>query len=418
MFSTRFKSAAVAAFCAFCAPGWAEPSPVVASVEARDVVELEALSAAAATADERRLAGGAALALRRKDEAALVALMPLAQSAAAAKLRVSAYIAASEVYLRQGRFADGYAALKAAQSLCAEPLRADDIQTMEFAKVLVGATPMAVTHKASGRLDIARDGAGLVRIPVRIDGQPQDAVVDSGAGFSTISESAAKHLGVRVFDQAASVASVSKDAVATKIGVADRLEFGDAVLSNVVFIVLPDSALSFAGGAYRIDAVMGLPVFLALDRIELVTEGGKESLYYGPTPGIAAPASNLVLAGLEPLVLVQAEKASAPLRMFIDTGAVHSTLNAKAAQDYPALGEGAVATVAHLQGAGGESTDAKAQTVPVLKLVIDGRPFTLKDVRMVSKAEPDRHGAIGQDVLKQGRSWALDFANMSFTVED
>ena len=418
MFSAGIRFATVAAVCLLGVPAWAEPSPVLASVEARDVVKLEALAHGAANADEMRLASGAALALRHKDDAAIAVLMPLAQSGADKKLRVSAYIAAAEVYLRLGRFGDAYAAMKSAQAISSEPLNAEIVQAMEFAKVLMGQTPMAVSRSASGRLDLTHDMAGLVRVPVRINGQTQDEVIDSGAGFSSLSETAAKRMGVRLLGEAASVASASKEAVATRIGVADKLEFGDAVLSNVVFIVLPDTALTFAGGKYKIDAIMGLPVFVALNRIEMANEDGKYSLYYGSRPGIAPGEANLLLAGVEPLVLVNADKASGPLRLFIDTGALHTTLNSKAVKDYPALGAAAVNAVARWEGAGGETTDEKAQTIPELKLVVAGRPITVKDVRMVSKAVIDRHGSIGQDVLKQGRRWTLDFENMRFTVEE
>ena len=418
MFSTGVRYAAAAAICLLCVPGWAAPSPVLASVEARDVVKLEAFGRGGASADEMRLANGAALALRRKDAAAIAALTPLAQSGADKNVRSAAYIALSEVYLRQGRFSDAYAAMKSAQTLSSEPLDKEVLQTMDFAKVLAGQAPMTVTRMTSGRLDLTHDVAGLARVPVRINGQEQDAVIDSGAGFSSLSETAAKRMGVRLLDEAASVASASKEAVATRIGVADKLEFGDAMLSNVVFIVLPDSALTFAGGLYKIDAIMGLPVFVALDRIEMANEAGKYSLYYGPKPGTAPGEANLLLVGVEPLVLVNADKANAPLRMFIDTGALYTTLNSKAVKDYPALGAAAVNAAARWEGAGGEATDEKAQRVPELTLVVAGRPITVKDIRMESKVVADRHGSIGQDVLKQGHRWALDFENMRFTVED
>jgi len=277
---------------------------------------------------------------------------------------------------------------------------------------------MAVAHMACGQLPVTRDMAGMVNISVRINGQTQIAVIDSGAGYSTVSESAAKRLRVRVLDKAATVESASIDALVTRAGIADRLEFGEAVLTNVVFAVLPDEALTFAGGKYKIDAIMGLPVFVALDRIELATEAGKESLHYGPKPAAAASEPNLLLAGVGPIVLVKAEKADTPLRMLIDTGAVHTSLNGKFMADFPALSEAAVNQTAHWEGAGGAATDEKARTVPELKLIVAGRPITLTGVRMKSQAEPDRHGAIGQDLLKQGKSWALDFANMTFAVSD
>ena len=262
---------------------------------------------------------------------------------------------------------------------------------------------------------VTRDIVGLARIPVAINGHAIDAVADTGAGFSTVTETAAKKLGVKLLDRATTVTSASKDDVATRLGVAEKLQFGDAELTNVVFIVLPDSALSFAGGKYNIEAIVGLPVFEALRRIELAKEEGKEALYYGPKA--SAPAvGNMIFDGVEPVVL--AEAGDAHLRLFIDTGATTTSLNGSAARDYPALTAEAVKATVQLQGAGGPSDDPGVMTVPTLRLTIAGRTFDLKAITMRSKVLNGHHGDIGQDILKQGTRWALDFETMSFTVED
>ncbi len=415
MFKTALRYAAVV--CLMSTAASAAAPPVLKLVETRDIVALEALSRAAPAADEQRLANGAALALRHKDDAALAALLPLTQSAADKELRVSAYLTLSEVYLRQSRYADAYAAMAAAKALSDEPLDAATLQTMDFVSVLKGVKPMALIHPATGQVPITRYMGSLMRVPVKINGQAQDAVIDSGAGFSAVSESTAKALGLHMLEGAATVASASKDAVPMRIGIADRLEFGDAVLTDVVFIVLPDEALSFVGGLYKIRAIIGLPVFEKLGRLEFAQVDGKEVLYYGPKPGAAAGEPNLLLAGVEPIVLVNAAKATGPLRMFIDTGAWSTTLYAKAMQDYPAMTADAVKVADTLHGAGGETRDENARKLPELRLTIAGREIVLKGVVIHSKDEPDRHGAIGQDVLKQGKSWVIDFVNMCFAVE-
>lgn len=393
----------------------AASSPVVAATDANDVVKLETLAVAAATDDERMLAKGTALSLRHKDVAAAAILEPLAKAAADKDIRAGALLAVSNVYLRQSRFADAGKAIETAKALRAAPLSNDDEQTMELAQALAGVEPMTVVHRAAGRLEVTRDIAGLARIPVSINGQAIAAVVDSGAGYSTLNETTAKRLGVELVERTVNVASASKDAVKTRLGVAKTLAFGDAVLSNVVFIVLPDSDLSFANGKYTIDAIMGLPVFEALGRIELAKENGKEALCYGAKPG-ARVAGNLILYGVEPLVLVDA--GDAHLRLMIDTGATDTTLNASAARDYPALTATAVKAKARLEGAGGITEDADAMILPALRLTIAGRSFDVTKVRVESKVVEREHGAIGQDILKQGSGWVLDFETMSFSVSE
>lgn len=396
------------------AGAYGAPVPVVTASETNDIAQLDYLATAATSPVEQAFAKGAALALRHQDSAAIAALGAVAGGPGEGEIRAAAYRAVASIYLRQSRFAEAADALTKAKALQADPLSLDARQTLDFADVLRAVPPMAVTQKASGNLTVTRDMAGLARVPVAINGVAIDAVVDSGAGFSTLSESAAKKLGVTLMERSTSIGSSSKDEVQTRLGVAAKMQVGDAVLSNVVFVVFPDSALSFGGGVYKIDAIMGLPVFEALSRIELGKENGKESLRYGPRPG-APVHGNLLLAGVEPIVLVKASDGSV-LRLFIDTGATHTTLSAQFEKDYPALTAGAVKTTATLAGAGGTAEDADAKTLPTLQLAIAGRTFNLSKVSMHSKVEPGRHGAIGQDILKQGR-WVLDFETMSFSVE-
>lgn len=395
----------------------AEPSPAQAAFDARDITALETLSRGAATPGDRQLALGAALALRHKDQAAIEALLPLGRTDADADTRAKSFLALADIYLRQGRFADTAAVLEQAKALSSAPLDAPTLQTLDFAETAGAERPMRVARAASGSLDVTRDLAGLIRVPVQIGEGTQDVVIDSGAGFSTIAESAAKRLGLRVLQRATSVGSASKDSLPTRIGIAARLRFGKAELTDVVFIVMPDEALTFADGRYKIDAILGLPVFVALGRIEVANEAGKESLYYGPKAD-AGGEPDMLLAGLQPLALVTAGSEAAPLRLLIDTGAKTSELNAKAIRDFPSLATAAVAHEADFQSAGGRKIDDKAMEIPELRLSIAGRAVTLKDVDLFSTAAVDRHGAIGQDVLKQGGRFVLDFDAMRFSLGD
>lgn len=407
------KAAAIAVALVFFSAAKAV-SPVSAATAANDLVALETLAKSAATADERTLAQGAALALRHKDAAAIALLEPLAAGSAAKDVRDEAWSSLAAIYLRQGRFADVVKASEASEALRGGPLSRDEAQTLDFAKSLSGVVPMAVLHKASGGVPVKRDMAGLMRIDVGVNGQTVDAIVDSGAGFSTLSESAAKKFGVRLIERATSVGSSSKEEVKSRVGVIDRFRIGDAELANVVVIVLPDSALTFGGGVYKIDAIMGLPVFEALERIALRKADGKETLYYGAELGAAGP-SNMILAGVQPIVLCE---GAAPLRMFVDTGATNTSLNASATRQFPALLAGAEKTGATLGGAGGTAKDEGALTLPVLHLTVAGRGFDLAKVVIHSQAADGHHGDIGQDLLKQGSGWVFDFAAMRFAVEN
>lgn len=409
-------SLALAALAFVLAPAWAGPSPVPAGIAARDVLRLEALAQSAASPDERRLADGAALSLRHKDEAALAALLPLSQSAADKDIRAAACLALADVYLRQSRYADTHAVLQCAQDLSGTLLTGEALQALRYTAILASEKPMALARSVTGRLDARRDSAGLIRVPVAINGRAQDAVIDTDSSFSILSESAAARLGVRVLEKGATILTSTEPDLPMHLGIADELKFGDAVFSHVVFAVLPDKAMRFAH-RYKMDVVVGLPVFVALGRIEFANEGGWESLTYGARPGAASDA-NVILSGLDPFALVKAEKTGVLLRLAIDSAASNSMLNATALKDFPALGEGALPGSTRWEGGGGARTDNKARTLYRLNLSVAGRPIVLKHVDILSLEEPDRHGLIGQDLLKQAKRWALDFTAMSFTVSD
>ncbi len=94
--------------------------------------------------------------------------------------------------------------------------------------------------------------AGLINVPVEFKDSTFDFVFDTGANLSVITESYAIKAGLDVRNVVFKVRAITGIDVNAKLGVAKLLKMGDVEVENVVFIVFPDSVLSFAGGAYRI----------------------------------------------------------------------------------------------------------------------------------------------------------------------
>lgn len=378
----------------------------------RNVLALERYKGLSPSSAEGQLATGAALSLRHKDEAALAILLPLSRSAADAEIRAGACLALADIYLRQGRYAELGDALE-----CAGPLNGEQRQVLEYARALSGEKPMRLTNAASGKFGARRDAAGLIRVRTEINGRRKNAVIDTDASFCVLTQSEAERLGVRILDRPLTIITATRTDQPMRLGVADRLQFGDAVLENVVFAVLPDKAMRF-GSSYNMEAVIGLPVFVALGRIELAKEEGDEYLYYGARPvSPAVSESNLILSGLDPFVLAKGP-FGAMLRLAIDTAADKTALNATVLKDYPWLADGAAKARTQWTGAGGSEWDSAARVLDELKLDIAGRPVVLRRVKVHSRGEDDRHGAIGLDVLRQGSGWVIDFEMMTFRLQD
>jgi hypothetical protein len=416
----RLLASAAALFLAFASePAFARAPDLAAAVEAGDAATLEAL-AGSERGDRALLARGALSALRQQDREAIAALRAAAASHALEDgERRNAWGALAGIYLRQTRFAEAVAAYEAGRAFGPDPdlaTEASTVQSLAFARALADAAPMQASIDSGGEARIVRDAAQLARANATINGRAQEAVLDTGAGYSTASQSAAERLGLRFLEAQVTVGSATSEAVPARLAIADTLVMAGGRFRNVVFIVLPDAALSFAGGAYRIDAIVGLPVLLRFGRIEFVRDQAGEVLRHRSSRRLRQGDMNLLLDGLQPIALVRAEGANAPLRMFIDTGAGRSKLSPRAASEFPQLVESAVRRTTTIGGAGGELTDADALSIPHLTFTIGATSVRLDDVRVLSDSRNRRHGAIGQDLLRSGSGYAIDFGAMRFEL--
>lgn len=369
------------------------------------------------TLSESALAAGALANWLRQDEQADAALTrSAADSALPDALRRRASILLSGLRLRQGRYAEAVAALDAAlPGVTAAHERTDLEQTRAFAAALVSVAPMQATVPEAGSVPLTRDLAQLNRGPVAINDGAVDAIIDTGSAVSSISESEARRLGLRMLEGQVSVGTATAASASGKLAVADRLSFGGAEFRNVVFLVMPDEAFTFANGAYVVHAIIGLPILEPLGRVTYSTDSGAESLSFRRTRATPNDESNLILEGDVPFTFAHIDGASAPVRLFIDNGAKTGHLNQRFVTEFP----GVIAS-AHRQsvtrtgGAGSEMQDA--MQLPQLVLAFGQATAALTNVDVVDDHQTDRHGTLGLDALRTAPGYVLDFDAMRFDL--
>lgn len=291
--------------------------------------------------------------------------------------------------------------------------RQDAAQVHAVAALLARAPAISVTGKGQ-RIATTRDAADLLRGDVVINGVAQQAVLDTGANLPVVSASLAKKLHLRMIDGDASVGSSSRNAVATRIGVADRMRFAGFTFRNVPFLVLDDSQLALpVGGGYRIDAIIGFPVFRAIGSVTF-SDG-----FLAPRPALLAGPRNLTAAGNDLFVTVGIGRFSAPLHL--DTGAKASNLSAIFAERHPEALRGLERSSSRSAGAGGATTQTVAhwRNAPI---TLAGARTTLADLPIVTTGSDDvsdsTMGTLGQDVLKRFAAYTVDFDTMRFAVRD
>lgn len=395
----------------------AASGPVIAAIKTNNIKALEGLSNSAKTAQEKSLATGVLMALRHQDAKAITVLTSITHSTAKPAVRAAAYLTLSNIFLRTQRYRTCYSAIRTALQLSAQSVDQDYRQTMVFAQALQHINTMRVVYERPGSLPVTDINENVIRVPITIDGHHGGGMLDTGANFSAISTSVAKRFGLQMFSQFVGVNSSTKRAVQTRLGMARRLQVGNVVFKNVPFIVVPDAALRIPQ-RLRISAIIGLPVLMALGRLELANSAVPTLRYETPnskSSGVSGSRSNMFLDGLEPLVMVSYRGAKGPLLMELDTGSNVTYFTHNVISDAPKLFAHAKRHSWHVGGAGAVVTERSALRVPQVTLTIAGQHITLKNVVVSSHASSTTDGVIGSDIFRKGSRWMMDFKAMTFT---
>lgn len=107
---------------------------------------------------------------------------------------------------------------------------------------------------------------GNLFIPVSVNSRSSTYIVDTGAAFSTLSESEATRLGLAIHDASGHEAGDSAGLkFGVRIAIADRLKVGNVQLRHVPFQVVRDDQQPFIKLPAGKQGVLGLPVLLALE---------------------------------------------------------------------------------------------------------------------------------------------------------
>ena len=130
------------------------------------------------------------------------------------------------------------------------------LSAMVDVPVYSGAAP-GETHTA----DFQMREFDLLRLPVRVNEVPSEAIVDTGAVYSIVTRSFARQAGVReIPDATASGRGFHRREFPVTFGVLDTLAFAGFTLRDVPVMLMPDDALLFetSRGQFPVPAVLGL----------------------------------------------------------------------------------------------------------------------------------------------------------------
>lgn len=286
----------------------------------------------------------------------------------------------------------------------------EEAEALKIWRLLSGVPSQEVEKVRGLEIQLKKDKAGLLNIPVQVGEQVHDMVFDSGAGLSVLSESYAKELGFEIVSDSTIPVKSGITGLATpvKLALGERFRVGGIEVSNAVFLVFPDSALSFGGGFYKINGIIGFPIISHFgtltftDQTQLTVNGEKAKSDVEP---------NMIIDGLKPVIYLAFNGEELPYTF--DTGADRTKLSDNFFKRYrPTVEAEGTSLELKAEGTGGGLV-LKGYEIPELTFFLSGKPVSLKKVFVsqdpISTNGEIYFGNIGQDFIRQFRTMTISF---------
>ncbi len=264
--------------------------------------------------------------------------------------------------------------------------------------------------KTNTTISWKRDKIGLVNIPVTTHAQTVDAIFDTRANISSITQSYAKKLGLHMLDVTYNEGSGATGIqFKTGMGIADSLYIGDILVKNAVFQVMPDSILYIAPIKFQLNIIVGFPVIEQLQEIHIFKDG-KMTIPLTPQKD---NLHNFALNGLDPVIALQSGNDT--LSFHFDSGASSSMLYESyfKKNKQEVLKAGFRKTVG-FGGAGG-TQKKEVWVLPKLNLGVGGKTVVIDSVSVLTKPiYPGEkfYGNIGQDFTSKFSELIYNFKFM------
>lgn len=276
-------------------------------------------------------------------------------------------------------------------------------------KGLQDVPPQTTSVASETIISYRRDLAGLMNIPVRFADSTFDFVFDTGANLSVITESYARKTNLRMLNVRFKVRAITGLQVQANLGIASACRIGNIIIRNAVFMVFPDSALSFARGMYTIKGIIGFPIIEQLQEIRI----NKNTMTVPQT----ATDRNIRNFGVDELLpVISVGYNTDTLAFTFDTGAQFTFLNEPFYRDYKPLIDSAGQSFEMQIGGAGGITKTKAYRLPQIGITVAGQTALLKDVAVKTSSSTPKeklyYGNFGQDIMNQFKEMVISFRYM------
>jgi len=288
-------------------------------------------------------------------------------------------------------------------------LKNEDVEdyknTLNIWKVLVDQPKQLILINGNTDMKMKKDKAGLSNLLVTNDTVKVPFIFDTGANFSTVTETTAKRLNMTIFDSLIDVGSITGQKIKARIAICPVFTLGNIQVRNAVFIVFPDKELTITQLDYVINGILGFPVIEAFKEVEITKDGD----FIVPKERTKYTEQNMAIHKLNPVINIDGEPYS------FDTGADETMLYDVYYKKHKKDIDGHYKEEdLSFGGAGGQTT--KKGFLVDFRHTINGKSLKLDSVMLfkdnIKEEENYYFGNIGQDFIKQFDKMTLNFEDM------
>lgn len=287
---------------------------------------------------------------------------------------------------------------------------ADFNNSLKIWTALKDVPPQAIKVKQAVRIKMEKDVAGLNNLRLSAGGTDGSFIFDTGANLCTASQSTALRFKMKLLPEEIEVGAVTGKTVLAHLAVCSTLNLDSIVMHNVIFLVLPDTDLSFPQISYQINGILGYPVIQAFNEVTITKDGyfivPKREKAFHEKP-------NLAMDGLLPLVEIDGHPYS------FDTGADHTTLYHAFYADNKAGIQGNYSLQKITFGGAGGAVSSDGYSISHT-FRIAGQKVSLENIQvLIEKTNPEEvlFGNIGQDIIGRFNEMTLNFRKMFLMLE-
>lgn len=298
---------------------------------------------------------------------------------------------------------------------CDSTLISETKDDNEVREVLADIPRMKITRTTEVQIPIKRDIAGLINLPVALSNDSINFVFDTGANISVMIASVAKKYGVKILPGKVHITAITGKRLDANMALAD-IKLGSIEIKNSVFIIFPDSVLTFANGAYIIKGIVGFPIMNALKETILK----EDKFLIIPQVPESESDKNFALDQSNPVIQVTYKNDTLPFHF--DTGADKTELYASFLGKYNDEIVSTCKKKTDMLGGAGGIIKVDTYVLDKAMIIAGDAKAQLNSLGILTKQlrSNQKHlfGNFGQDFMKQFKVMKINFSAMHISFSN